>query len=78
MKYSYSYLPSPAPSASQKYTINFAQVLNNDPQDGGLLVLFAFIWSTPTYFINGAEAAKLSSQSSLQDWQQKIDSLLAK
>ena len=34
------------------------------------------VWSTPTYFINGAEATDLSSQSSLQDWQSKIDSLL--
>jgi len=36
------------------------------------------VWSTPTYFINGAEATDLSSQSSLQDWQKQIDSLLAK
>ena len=34
------------------------------------------VWSTPTYFINGAEATDLSSKSSLEDWQQKIDSLL--
>ena len=34
------------------------------------------VWSTPTYFINGAEATDLSSQSSLKDWQNKIDSLL--
>ncbi len=34
------------------------------------------VWSTPTYFINGAEATDLSSQSSLQDWQRAIDSLL--
>ena len=34
------------------------------------------VWSTPTYFINGAEATDLSSQSSLKDWQEKIDSLL--
>ncbi|GAB4541489.1 MAG: hypothetical protein Tsb0014_33480 [Pleurocapsa sp.] len=34
------------------------------------------VWSTPTYFINGAEATDLSSQSSLQDWQEKIDFLL--
>ena len=34
------------------------------------------VWSTPTYFINGAEAMDLSSQSSLSDWQEKIDSLL--
>ena len=33
------------------------------------------VWSTPTYFINGAEATDLSSQSSLKDWQEKIDSL---
>ncbi|MGF1589640.1 MAG: DsbA family protein [Pleurocapsa sp.] len=34
------------------------------------------VWSTPTYFINGAEANDLSSQSSLQDWQNVINSLL--
>ena len=34
------------------------------------------IWSTPTYFINGAEASDLSSQSSLQEWQDTINSLL--
>ncbi|MGV2829048.1 DsbA family protein [Myxosarcina sp. GI1(2024)] len=34
------------------------------------------VWSTPTFFINGAEATDLSSQSSLEDWQQTIDSLL--
>ena len=34
------------------------------------------VWSTPTYFINGAEVTDLSSQSSLEDWQKKIDSLL--
>lgn len=34
------------------------------------------VWSTPTFFINGAEVTDLSSQSSLQDWQKKIDSLL--
>ena len=34
------------------------------------------VWSTPTYSINGAETTDLSSQSSLQDWQTKIDSLL--
>ena len=36
------------------------------------------VWSTPTYFINGAEATDLSSQSTLQDWQKQIDSLAAK
>ena len=35
------------------------------------------VWSTPTYFINGAEASDLSSKSTLQDWQQTLDSLLA-
>ena len=34
------------------------------------------VWSTPTFFINGAEATDLSSQSSVEDWQTKIDSLL--
>ena len=36
------------------------------------------VWSTPTYFINGAEATDLSSQSTLQDWQKQINSLLSK
>lgn len=34
------------------------------------------VWSTPTFFINGAEATDLSSQSSLKEWQEAIDSLL--
>ena len=34
------------------------------------------VWSTPTYFINGAEASDLSSQSTLQEWEETIDSLL--
>lgn len=34
------------------------------------------VWSTPTWFINGAEVTDLSSQSSLQQWQEKIDFLL--
>ena len=34
------------------------------------------VWSTPTFFINGAEASNLSSKSTLQDWQEAIDSLL--
>ena len=34
------------------------------------------VWSTPTFFINGAEATNLSSQSSLEDWQEQINSLL--
>lgn len=34
------------------------------------------VWSTPTFFINGAEATALSSQSSLADWQKTINSLL--
>ena len=34
------------------------------------------VWSTPTFYINGAEATDLSSQSSLQQWQEAIDSLL--
>ena len=33
------------------------------------------VWSTPTYFINGAEVTDLSSQSSLADWQEKINNL---
>ena len=34
------------------------------------------VWSTPTFFINGAEATELSSQSSLEDWQRALNSLL--
>ena len=34
------------------------------------------VWSTPTFFINGAEATDLSSGSSLADWKRVIDSLL--
>ena len=34
------------------------------------------VWSTPTYFINGAEASDLSSQSSLREWQDTINSPL--
>ncbi len=34
------------------------------------------VWSTPTFFINGAEATELSSSSSPQDWQSIIDKLL--
>lgn len=34
------------------------------------------VWSTPTFFINGAEATTLSSGSSLQDWQSVINELL--
>lgn len=34
------------------------------------------VWSTPTFFVNGAEAADLSSQSSLKDWQNLLNSLL--
>ncbi|MEL6930917.1 MAG: thioredoxin domain-containing protein [Cyanobacteria bacterium J06600_6] len=35
------------------------------------------VWSTPTYFVNGAEATNLSSQSTLQDWRSLIDSLMS-
>ena len=34
------------------------------------------VWSTPTFFINGAEATNMSSKSTLKDWQETIDSLL--
>ncbi|MFK8186190.1 MAG: DsbA family protein [Phormidesmis sp.] len=34
------------------------------------------VWSTPTFFINGAEATALSSGSSLSEWQTVIESLL--
>lgn len=35
------------------------------------------VWSTPTFFINGAEATSLSSGSSLEDWQAVLDPLLS-
>ncbi|MEM9153399.1 MAG: thioredoxin domain-containing protein, partial [Cyanobacteria bacterium P01_F01_bin.3] len=35
------------------------------------------VWSTPTFFINGAEATDLSSGSSLEAWQAVIDPLLS-
>ncbi|MEL6815360.1 MAG: thioredoxin domain-containing protein [Cyanobacteria bacterium J06598_3] len=34
------------------------------------------VWSTPTFFINGAEATSLSSGSSLEDWQAVLNPLL--
>ena len=34
------------------------------------------VWSTPTFFVNGAEATNLSSKSTVKDWQEIIDSLL--
>ena len=34
------------------------------------------VWSTPTFFINGAEATNLSSGSSLDEWKSVIDPLL--
>ena len=34
------------------------------------------VWSTPTFFINGAEAATLSSSSTLEDWSKILDPLL--
>lgn len=33
------------------------------------------VWSTPTFFINGAEATALSSGSSLEEWQSVLDPL---
>ena len=35
------------------------------------------VWSTPTFFINGAEATDLSSGSSLDEWKSVIDPLLS-
>jgi protein-disulfide isomerase len=34
------------------------------------------VWSTPTFFINGAEATQLSSSSSLEAWNNILDPLL--
>lgn len=34
------------------------------------------VWSTPTFFINGAQVSDLSSQSTVDQWQEKINSLL--
>ena len=35
------------------------------------------VWSTPTFFINGAEATDLSSGSSLNEWKSVIDPLFS-
>lgn len=35
------------------------------------------VWSTPTFFVNGSEADKLSSSSTLADWQAILDPLLS-
>ena len=35
------------------------------------------VWSTPTFFINGAEATQLSSGSNLEDWQAIINPMLS-
>ena len=61
----------------------FLQLLNNEDvyKQARIPARFAAIrgvWSTPTFFINGAEASDLSSQSSLADWQKIINSLLNK
>ena len=34
------------------------------------------VWSTPTFFINGAEATQLSSSSALEDWNKILEPLL--
>ena len=34
------------------------------------------VWSTPTFFINGAEATQLSSSSTLEDWNKILEPLL--
>lgn len=34
------------------------------------------VWSTPTFFINGAEVSNLSSSSTIADWQHQIEKLL--
>ncbi len=34
------------------------------------------VWSTPTFFINGAEATALGSSSTLEDWNKILDPLL--
>ena len=59
----------------------FIQLLNNKEIYAQARIPARFatvkgVWSTPTFFINGAEATDLSSQSSLEDWQEKINSLL--
>ena len=59
----------------------FMQLLNSKEIYGQARIPARFaamkgVWSTPTYFINGAEAVDLSSQSSLADWQKTINSLL--
>jgi len=34
------------------------------------------VWSTPTFFINGAEAVELGSKSTLEDWNKILEPLL--
>ena len=34
------------------------------------------VWSTPTFYINGAEVIQLGSSSTLQDWNKILDPLL--
>jgi hypothetical protein len=34
------------------------------------------VWSTPTFFINGAEATQVSSSSTLEDWNNILEPLL--
>jgi hypothetical protein len=34
------------------------------------------VWSTPTFFINGAEVTQLGSSSTLEDWNKILEPLL--
>ena len=59
----------------------FIQLLNskeiyNQARIPARFAIIRGVWSTPTFFINGAEATDLSSQSNLSDWQEKIEALL--
>lgn len=70
-----------AKAAGQKDEKQFLDSLNSEAvyAEARIPARFATVrgvWSTPTFFINGAEATDLSSSASLQDWQSVIDKLL--
>jgi hypothetical protein len=35
------------------------------------------VWSTPTFFINGAEATRLGSATTVEGWKEAINTLLS-
>jgi protein-disulfide isomerase len=60
----------------------FLQQLNSDAVENQAKMPIRYgitrgVWSTPTFFINGAESTDLSSSSTIADWQQRLDNLLS-